>query len=266
MAVFTNSFEGGTHAADITTGNSGGASGDAFHVFQRSGGATIKFDNSRSAHGGLAMKISDDAVPGTSFVEWDHVGSPITNFYGRLYFNVDVAPTDGDFIVDFGLGGVDEALIGFGGAGGNHIILADSSLATKATSTSTISLDTWHRIEFHVITSTTIGQIEVKLFLGANFDGLTPDETLTTPANLNTGTGVDGHLFLFLPFNTGALNQSIWFDDIVTGVAAYPGPATPPQQIRPDADTATGGWTTAPLWSKVDEASAGGDVITGTAS
>jgi hypothetical protein len=41
----------------------------------------------------------------------------------------------------------------------------------------------------------------------------------------------------------------------------------PPQQIRPDADVTTTGWTTAPLYSKVDEAVADdGDFITGTAS
>ena len=39
-----------------------------------------------------------------------------------------------------------------------------------------------------------------------------------------------------------------------------------PQKVRPDADTAVGTWATAPLWSKVDEASAGGDVITDTAA
>ena len=44
------------------------------------------------------------------------------------------------------------------------------------------------------------------------------------------------------------------------------GAVVPPQQIRPDADNATGGWTTAPLSSKVDEASAGGDVITATSA
>lgn len=38
-----------------------------------------------------------------------------------------------------------------------------------------------------------------------------------------------------------------------------------PQQLRPDADTDADSWITAPLWSKIDEASAGGDVISGTA-
>lgn len=39
-----------------------------------------------------------------------------------------------------------------------------------------------------------------------------------------------------------------------------------PQRIRPDADNLDGGWTTAPLWSKVDEETAQGDVITATAN
>ena len=48
-----------------------------------------------------------------------------------------------------------------------------------------------------------------------------------------------------------------------TGVA---GPSNPPQQLLPDADLATTGWSTAPLWSKVDEIPAGGDVISAVSS
>lgn len=42
--------------------------------------------------------------------------------------------------------------------------------------------------------------------------------------------------------------------------------STPPQYIRPDADNATGGWATAPLYSKINEASPDGTVITCTAA
>jgi len=47
-------------------------------------------------------------------------------------------------------------------------------------------------------------------------------------------------------------------------VAAIPAPTG--QQLRPDADITTTGWSSTPLWSKIDEDPAGGDVITGTAS
>lgn len=38
------------------------------------------------------------------------------------------------------------------------------------------------------------------------------------------------------------------------------------QKLRPDADLATTGWNTAPLWSKIEEETADGTVITGVAS
>jgi hypothetical protein len=49
-------------------------------------------------------------------------------------------------------------------------------------------------------------------------------------------------------------------------IALAPSVSTPPQTLRPDADLATTGWSTAPLWSKIDESTAGGDTITGVAS
>lgn len=52
-----------------------------------------------------------------------------------------------------------------------------------------------------------------------------------------------------------------------TGAAvAYLSATGPPQTLRPDADVTTTGWTTTPLWSKIEETSADGTVITATAS
>jgi hypothetical protein len=42
--------------------------------------------------------------------------------------------------------------------------------------------------------------------------------------------------------------------------------AASPQSLRPDADTTTTGWTSTPLFSKINESSADGTVITATAS
>jgi hypothetical protein len=57
-------------------------------------------------------------------------------------------------------------------------------------------------------------------------------------------------------------------NDTCASITAYKAGAVgpPPQQLRPDADLATAGWSTAPLWSKVDEAVAGGDVISAVSS
>lgn len=67
---------------------------------------------------------------------------------------------------------------------------------------------------------------------------------------------------------TGAQTSTATASAAVAGLAAvatFKG-ATAPQTLRPDADTVTTGWATAPLFSKVNEASADGTVITATAS
>jgi hypothetical protein len=53
--------------------------------------------------------------------------------------------------------------------------------------------------------------------------------------------------------------------DVVSAFVAYKA-AAGVQQVRPDADVTTTGWTTTPLWSKIEETSADGTVITATAS
>lgn len=76
------------------------------------------------------------------------------------------------------------------------------------------------------------------------------------------------------PLTSMGLGQSAETSRTGTAVATGIAPAgwtdtagTPPQQIRPDADVATTGWTTTPLFSKVDEATTDdADFITSTAS
>lgn len=59
-----------------------------------------------------------------------------------------------------------------------------------------------------------------------------------------------------------AITVTVTASNPVGSASATSAAFTTSQQLRPDADLAVAGWTTAPLWSKVDEAVAGGDVIT----
>jgi len=221
VAQLANTFEGGSNGTTITTGNSGGASGDAFNLVNIGAGAAVIYDNTHTAHGGLAMKCSSGTSGSLAYVEWDPSAS--SNFYGRFYIYIAANGAVGDWYYDGGSSGADKAIITTDAS--NHICLQDSTgLPVQATSTSTMALSTWHRIEFHIICSTTVGQMEAKLFLGANSDGLTPDETLTTAANLNTGASINNHLFGNIATG-GHVSTNVWMDDILTGAAAYPGPA-----------------------------------------
>jgi hypothetical protein len=63
----------------------------------------------------------------------------------------------------------------------------------------------------------------------------------------------------------GTWTAAAGIPDVVSAFVAYKAAAAT-QQIRPDADIVTTGWSTAPLFSKVNESSPGGTVITATAS
>jgi hypothetical protein len=80
------------------------------------------------------------------------------------------------------------------------------------------------RVEWHVIHSATVGQVELKLFNDA--DSTTPTETLTGSSNYNTGTAAGGvHIG-----SVGNLPDGFiyWIDDIIVNATSYPGPVVVP--------------------------------------
>ena len=86
----------------------------------------------------------------------------------------------------------------------------------------------------------------------------------------DSASAISGGVFAGTATQTSRTGTTLDVGDVPTGPAGTwtdgaGGP--PPQQVRPDADVTTTGWTTAPLYSKVDEAVADdGDFITSTAS
>jgi hypothetical protein len=77
------------------------------------------------------------------------------------------------------------------------------------------------RIEWHLIHSVTVGQIEIKLF--NNPDSATPTETKTGTANHNNAASTTTMKFGSIG---GASTGTYWLDNIVAGAASYPGPAS----------------------------------------
>lgn len=71
-------------------------------------------------------------------------------------------------------------------AAGN-LALRDTNGTTILTSASLIPNNVWFRIEGYMLSSATVGQMELQYF--SNPFGLTPDEVLTTTATLNTNGG-----------------------------------------------------------------------------
>jgi hypothetical protein len=224
LTVRRNSAEGGTDETTMSLANSGGASGDPFDNRAQATGCTIKFDTEQAAHGKFSYRLDTDASGANLTVAWYQASvGVLTDHFGRIYFRpsrnfgTDVAFEE---IVEVDTaGGVVDAQLGFDAS--NHLILRDASLTTKATGAVACSIGAWNRLEWHVIHSATVGVMEARLFVGANWDGHEPDEFLSA-TGLNTGAS--GGQFYFGAIYANAFNQKIWFDDYVAGATTWVGP------------------------------------------
>ena len=124
------------------------------------------------------------------------------------------------------------------------------------------SLDTWYRIEMKVDLSGS--PMKVTFGTATGNGALTTHYTDYADGNSITSGLVD-YWLLGSPYGAGAI---AYFDAFSMGEAAdYPiGPlVVAGQTLLPDADTTTTGWTTTPLFSKVNDAS-DATVITATAA
>jgi hypothetical protein len=70
VTLLTNNFEGGSNGSTITTGNSGGASGNAWDTITIGTSAVDVYDNSQAAHGSLSCKLSTAATSVSVYNAW----------------------------------------------------------------------------------------------------------------------------------------------------------------------------------------------------
>ncbi len=218
MTVWTNSAEGGTNAATVTTGNSGGASGTAFTTVTSTAPSSVTFDNTH-ARDTLAIKVDGQSSGEASFRWSVNTGQPALGCRIEMY------------------------LPAYSGAGIQHMDLIQvNSLTTifqiylnhlgnvkfvgggvNVTSTNVVPLSTWFRIEFTLKTTNT-GAYDIQLF--PDTTTTTPTETLSgtpswpSPANLNT---------LILGMQSVLETKSYWLDNIeANDTGTLPGPYVPP--------------------------------------
>lgn len=272
----SNTFDGGTDGAgatgDITTGNSGGVNGTAFNqVLKDTTGTpgTVAYSSAQVKRGALSMQVASGSVSSAACVVWSTARGSFTDDYMRAYFYATAWPS----IVGRQVQWFISTLTSIGAIRwtntGTWAILNPSNTVV-ATSTTVIPTGQWCRIEAFKHYDTAAGYITCRIFKGANVDGSTPDEEFGGSGFTWADTaGTADRIYIGMP-GAGGANQpaggSFFVDDIASGAATWIGPSVLNQSLRPDADNAAGGWTTTPLWSKVDEATPGGDVITATAS
>ncbi len=237
-----NTFE--TAIADgttITTTNSDdGTAGNAFDGIDIASGAAVIFSTTQAMHGTRSVRITQAATPGQSGVKWNTVMGVQTNWYGRVYCRWPALPPSGRhvFLQFWSISGG-----AFRGDLSLHtdgkIYVEDSASGTTA-STTTLSVNTWYRVEWHWIAGTASnGSLLVKLYLG---DSITLLETEFGRTAVTMGASADECAFIVSP--EAPASFQVYFDSLQVNATAYPGPLTNPQLLRPSADSVVGAYLT----------------------
>ena len=137
-------------------------SGNAFDGASVSGaGATITYDNTHSAHGGLASKrVYAAGVACSSETDWSTSMGAQSQVWFRFYTYVTAYPTAATRIYqNHGTGLTYLTLT----TAGKLYQVADTT-APSVITTASVPLSAWFRVEGFVISSATAGQHEIKLF------------------------------------------------------------------------------------------------------
>lgn len=201
----------GTSVDSTDPGSLTGFSDDAKNV-----DATLKYSGTHS-YGRAAAEMIFSSTPGGCFGEWG--GMSMTEVWGRIYLYHVAFPTGGyEIIRGFDNTAALKWRIGINFSGFISLRCSTTTLGAVA-----IAIGQWIRIEYHVIHSATVGQMEAKLYNYPNIT--TPSDVITTVATLDTG--VDTVTFRIGAPSIGPASSTVYMDNIVLRDAGgYPGPAT----------------------------------------
>lgn len=241
--VLSSSFEGGTSgnslagSLNLGYGNLGTADGMLFDSVTIGASQAITYDTAVAHSGTQSCKI---VTGGTTncFGQWASSGlltSPATQQWFRLYLYQTANPSATHQVFAFLVSGTRAADVVINGNG--TMAIRDASGTVQITTTSTVPLNTWFRIEGYVTSSATAGQVELKLYNSP--DSPTATETQTSGTSLNTTGGALNQARFGLATG-GVSGLTWWMDDVAVSVTGYIGPGAVVQQLVCGAPTAAG--------------------------
>jgi hypothetical protein len=207
--ILQNTAEGGTPGTAITVANSGGASGNPF-TGVTGGTNTWKYASAHTVRNALSLQC--DQITGSSAaLMWTM--SALTQHYGRMYFYISAYPSVSQPIVKgFGTGYTAAWRIDLNSVGAFSV--RNSANTRIFTSTQAASPGLWHRLEWHMTSGTSTGNIEVRLYVG---DQTIPLETYTVS---NQAFNSETSYVQFGP-SIGLTPPAFtnWYDELTIGTA-----------------------------------------------
>ncbi len=217
-ALLSNTFEGGTGSVAITAANSGGGSGNALDRVVCSAGSPT-YNGSAAAHGKYSALISPTTQ--LCYLGWSTKSIATTGAaYGRASIELGSDPAASLAVLKVdNPSGVRDAQITVTPAG--KLALVDASGASRVTFGTSIPLNQWVRVEWHLVSGPS-GSFQVRIFAG---DATTPIESETVPV-MNAGTSIGAYRVGMVSTSSAAVGTTIGVDDLAYGTAGWIGPAS----------------------------------------
>lgn len=223
-----NTFAG-TDGVTVTTANSIGPPGDGWNTVTIGTGATNAYSATHALHVATSNQLATGGTAASPYCAWnDATLDTYSTFYGRIYLYFTAVPAANHRIFTAVGGTTARANLQFTTTG--KLRSADAAGATVQTTTTSVALNQWVRVEWMMTCSATVGQIEVKLF--NTTESATPTETITSGATLNTGGVAD--TFRFGIGSSVASVGPYWQASAAIDPAGYPGPFDPYTQTLTD--------------------------------
>lgn len=213
-----NSFEGSSDETTVTSGNSGGSSGNAFDSVSVGTGATVVYDNAQAALGSFSCRMGTTGTSSLAYVSWTLAS--VTTDYSRGYLRLTSLPSAAaQPVLRYLSGGSQSFRVNVKSAG--TIEVRDAGNSVVGTTTAAISAGQFWRMEIRTVLSATVGQVELRYFASPN--GTTPTETLNLSGLTLTANATE------IRWGVGAALAnavSAWFDNVATEGSTWLGPAT----------------------------------------
>lgn len=219
MTTLVNSFEGGSNGVTVSTANSGGLSGNPFDVMNIGTGATVAYSTTHAAHGSVSCEVATTASSAAANAEWSASMGSQTQVWFRMYLYFTAWPAANIAVWRAFQGG--NQVCGLDVFTPGLLKFFDANNSGIITSTATIPVGSWFRVEGFVIGSASTGQVQMKLF--DNPDGTIPTETDTSAANQNTFGHPDNYRYGGVSASTNI--GPFWMDNVGLSNTGYLGPA-----------------------------------------
>jgi len=233
--LVSNAFAAGPAGTSLTAGVLGSVDGMPWDNVTITAGSTLTYDTTHAHSGLYSAKITTTSGV-ACHADWMSSGSlpSGTQFFFRLYLYMETNPATQHQLWGWMNNGTRAADLVVTSTG--TLIARNTSGATILTTTATVPLNQWFRVEGFCIGDASVGQVEIKLFSSA--ESTTATETQTTAASQNTSGLITQARFGLA--SGGVTGLLWWMAGPAVSATAYVGPGPVLQNMAAGAPTTTG--------------------------